>query len=315
MPHRETSLAQAAAAPRMVRVCKTEIALGGPLLGELRDANALLDDVAALRERLAEDGYLLLRGIIPRDVVLASRRALLERLAADGQLDPAAPLMDAVAAPAPRPPRTQGDRVLTRLPAFLRVVEGPEIMGVHTRLLGEPAITFDFKWLRVVPAGGFTGAHMDVVYMGRGCVDRLRTTWIPHGDVPIEQGPIALLPGSHRAPALARVRETYGRMDVDRDRVDGWFSSDAVDTATRFGMRWATADFRAGDVLVFGMHLMHASLTNVSDRLRLTSDTRYQPASEPIDERWVGAQPMGHARPQDAGPRQSVEDLRRRWGV
>jgi hypothetical protein len=43
------------------------------------------------------------------------------------------------------------------------------------------------------------------------------------------------------------------------------------------------------------MFLVHASLDNrTANRLRLSSDCRYQRASEPVDDRWVGAQPPGH---------------------
>jgi len=41
------------------------------------------------------------------------------------------------------------------------------------------------------------------------------------------------------------------------------------------------------------MFLVHASLDNrTTNRLRISSDSRYQRASEPIDERWSG-QPAG----------------------
>ncbi len=59
--------------------------------------------------------------------------------------------------------------------------------------------------------------------------------------------------------------------------------------------RWLWNDYRAGDVVVFGLGTMHASLDNRSDRLRISTDTRYQRASEPIDGRWVGVSPIGHS--------------------
>jgi len=43
------------------------------------------------------------------------------------------------------------------------------------------------------------------------------------------------------------------------------------------------------------MHMIHASLDNQTDRFRISSDSRYQLASEPIDERWVGKSPSGHS--------------------
>jgi hypothetical protein len=64
----------------------------------------------------------------------------------------------------------------------------------------------------------------------------------------------------------------------------------------KFGGRWLTTEFQAGDFLTFGMFLVHASLDNQSEnRLRISSDSRYQRASEPIDERWVGVKPPGHS--------------------
>ena len=50
--------------------------------------------------------------------------------------------------------------------------------------------------------------------------------------------------------------------------------------------RWLTAEYRMGDVLVFSMYTMHASTDNQSESaVRLSSDTRYQLASEPADAR------------------------------
>jgi len=39
---------------------------------------------------------------------------------------------------------------------------------------------------------------------------------------------------------------------------------------------------------------VHASLDNQTDFVRLSSDTRYQRASQPADARWVGENPAGH---------------------
>eukprot|EP01052_Picozoa_sp_SAG31_P005691 SAG31_NODE_254_length_19052_cov_8.982114_2_plen_173_part_00 len=59
-------------------------------------------------------------------------------------------------------------------------------------------------------------------------------------------------------------------------------------TAEGIGRRWLTSTFRMGDVLVLSIFTLHASLDNLSEQIRLSSDTRYQLASEVADERWVG---------------------------
>jgi len=75
---------------------------------------------------------------------------------------------------------------------------------------------------------------------------------------------------------------------------DGRLSSNPVTLREKLGGRWLTADFKAGDFLTFGMATVHASLDNQSTRLRLSSDSRYQLASEPADERWIGPNPIAH---------------------
>src|SRR5438046_1754447 len=78
---------------------KREMELPSRYLGELREANEILSDVTALRERMAEEAYLLIRGLFERERVLEARRQILEVLTREGALDPDRPLMDAVAAP------------------------------------------------------------------------------------------------------------------------------------------------------------------------------------------------------------------------
>ena len=64
------------------------------------------------------------------------------------------------------------------------------------------------------------------------------------------------------------------------------------------------------------MHLMHASLTNTSNRYRLSCDTRYQLASEPMDERWVGEKPKAHyAWGKPESKMIPMEEARKNWGV
>ncbi len=66
--------------------------------GELRDSSYLAGDGEALRTRMAEDGYLFLRGYLKRDEVLAARREIVERMAKEGALEPGTAPMDAILA-------------------------------------------------------------------------------------------------------------------------------------------------------------------------------------------------------------------------
>lgn len=287
-----------------------QLELGGPLLGEMRDSTALRDDPAALRARLAEDGYLLIRGLHDPDQVRAARRVLLESLDANGQIDRRHGLDDGIIAEGARGAFLGGAKAVSHTPEFLSVVEAPELMEWFARFLDGPSLTFDYKWIRAVPTGANTGAHFDVVYMGRG-TRNLYTCWTPLGDVTYDLGPLAILSDS---PNLDRVRETYGEIDVDRDHAEGHFTRDPIELVEKFGGRWRTSEFAMGDAVIFGMYLMHGSLVNASNRYRLSCDTRYQRADEPVDERWVGDNPKAHYA-WHAGEMVPMAELRKQWGL
>jgi hypothetical protein len=278
---------------KLLKFGNRELELGGPHLKPLRESNDIRDDFAAMRSRLAEDGYLLIRGLYDRDETLAARR---EAFGSEPRWFKAGTdLSDGVIEP--NPPKDLryfghgGD--VTRGAAMLRLLEGARVHSFFDRLFDEPSRTFDFKWIRFMGHGAGSPAHFDNSYMGRGSA-RLVTVWSAITDVPFERGPLAVIPRTHTMPSYARLRETLGLMDVDRDQVRGNFFDDPLGPLQQFGGHWETGEFAAGDALIFGMFTLHASLTNVSDRYRLTTDTRFQPASEPADERWVGEKPKAH---------------------
>lgn len=291
-----------------VNICNSEFEMGGPHLTELRSSNDIAGDTEALRERMREDGYVLIRGFHDREKVLRAREEILQKLNSLGKLDPNAPLDDGMIGAGEKGTMFGGTNL--DLPAYLDVVNAPQTMDFFSRFLGGPSMTFDYKWLRAVGTGGFTGAHYDIVYMGRG-TKNLYTLWTPFGDTPVEMGTLAVLLGSQN---LARLKETYGEMDVDRDRIDGWFSRDPQELLEKFGGKWATTDFRAGDAIFFGMYLMHSSTENTTNRFRISCDTRYQLASEPADERWIGQKPKAHSQ-KEPGERVSIDEARKKWGL
>lgn len=300
-----------------LQLCNRELEVGGKYLGtELRSSNDILHDAAALRTRLAEDGYLLIRGLHPRQRVLDARRAVVEYLSQHGAILPGTDPMEARINPGSKLPPTMGRRDITHTPPVRAVLEGQPAFDFFRNLLGREVLTYSYKWLRAVPRGEFTGAHYDIVYMGRGTQDKLLTIWTPVGDVSYQHGTLAICTGSHSLPGYAKLRETYGRMDVDRDRIAGWFSDDPVEIVERFGGRWQTTEFQAGDVILFGMFTLHASIANTSDFFRISCDTRFQPADEPVDERWIGENPKGHyAWMSEPAKVVSMEAARSQWGV
>lgn len=275
-------------------------------VGLLRDSLDAADDVEELRRRFAEDGYLYMRGYLDRDEVLGARASLTSRLAEAGVLDPAYPHIEGVCKVGSgyvfKPELTNNNEAVQKL------LYSGRLPDFYTRFFGEPIRHYDFTWLRAIGPGKGTNPHCDLPYMGRG-THRHMTCWMPYGDISFELGGLMILEGSHKRMDLL---ENYVYRDVDafcenkpkevaKAKDGGWsftgtLSHNPPAVRNKFGGRWLTTEFRAGDFLTFGMFLVHASLDNRSNnRLRISSDSRYQRASEPIDERWVGINPPGHS--------------------
>jgi ectoine hydroxylase-related dioxygenase (phytanoyl-CoA dioxygenase family) len=179
----------------------------------------------------------------------------------------------------------------------------------YRQFFGGEVLHFDYTWFRAVGPGFGTRPHCDIVYMGRGTRDQLYTAWVPMGDVPMSLGGLMLLEGSHLQQErlrqyLERDVDTYctnrrHAADIESGNKawewDGSLAADPVSIREKLGGRWLTTNFLAGDFITFPMHMVHASLDNPTNRVRLSSDSRYQPASLPADERWIGENPIGHS--------------------
>lgn len=269
--------------------------------GELRESNDCVANVSLLRQRMAEDGYLFFRDFLDHQWVLEARRQVVESLAKENILDENYPSMEAVAARHARTGCTPENR---RFPAVRKLTHTGRIIDFYREFMGGEVRPYDRIWMRLMSPGSVTGSHYDIVYSGRGTTN-LYTSWIPLGDIPLSHGPLMVLEKSH---LLENLKATYGRMDIDKNRNwkkirfrhwrlfrGGDYSRNPRAVQRQFGLRWLTADFRVGDVVIFTAFTMHGSLDNVSDRIRISVDTRYQLRSEPIDERWIGEHPIAHS--------------------
>jgi len=293
------------------------IAVDADTVDWLTDSTALRHDAAALHQRLDTDGYLYLHNALPAHLVAAARFSVCEKLGQDGILDPHAPTIDAI---------WNGDKPVAFKPEYAngnphihRLLYGPEMLAIFQTLFAAPVAHYDFTWLRAISRGFGTPSHCDVVYMGRGETQRLYTVWTPLGDVDFAAGGLMVLEGSHRHQ---RLRETYGQHDVDtfcanKPERDGWRNALTDGMAEQVGWRmggsldndlnriraklgmagkWRTGEFTTGDILLFSVYTIHASIDNTSNRVRLSTDSRYQPAGTALDERWVGDNPIAHSR-------------------
>jgi hypothetical protein len=245
-------------------------------VGELVVSNELLSDPPKLRQRMARDGYIYIRGLGPKNGILDLRRAMLEVCRDAGWLDPKADLMDAKWN-GQAGPYGEGDPeymaqykkvvnhpLFNELPAdrfymelMGKIVDGPVMM--HRMHIGR--ITFPSNTTQTTPP------HQDWQYI-RG-TPATYTVWTPVGDCPIELGGLKVLRGSHR----------HGYVDhelMPEQKYAGWglFGKRLEDTG---GEMWLTTGFTLGDCIVFHSHTVHGAMPNLTpDRLRLSTDNRYQ---------------------------------------
>lgn len=282
-----------------------ELPTGPETFAWLRESRFTGHNVTDLRARMAEDGYLFLRDLLDRQKVIEARQMALTWLAEAGKLDPAFPLMEGVIRPGETlrlaPEAARENKALHEA-----LYEGAAI-DFFEAFFGAPVRHFDHTWFRTISPGRGTYPHCDIVYMGRG-TQKLLTMWTPAGDITLDLGGLMVLEKSHlKADRIRR----YLERDVDsycsnrkdaaayasgEKKWNGALSNNPVTLREKLGGRWLTArEFRMGDVVVFSMSTIHASLDNQSNRLRLSSDSRYQRADEPADERWVGPNPIGHS--------------------
>ena len=272
-----------------------ELEVDADALGELEDSSASLEDAAALRAKMKARGYLFFRGLIDTAAILDAREEILLKFAIIGEIDPGFPINDAIYGGG-QAIHQVNLRAFTRSVrdgiAYRRVVLDESLLKLHERLLGGKVRPFDFRWPRFARPGEGCGVHCDGPYLTRG-TDRIYSSWIPLGDVAREEGALMIL---ERGPQHHPLLKHYLAKDADRDGLE-WLGNPR-ELRERFGTRWLTTDFRAGDVLCFAMDTVHAALDNKSPtgRCRLSSDSRYQLASEPLDERWNGADPPAHGR-------------------
>jgi ectoine hydroxylase-related dioxygenase (phytanoyl-CoA dioxygenase family) len=252
--------------------------------GELRDSSALVANVDALRSRLDDDGYLFIRSAIPREAVMSARLALLKKLATAGGL--AAASSDTTPIASDKHELFVMDQPspwwidLTSTPEYRALCHHPGVSGLMKKILGDPLRVLSYYALRFMRPGGGTAAHADRVYFHG--TPQLHTVWIPIGDVPRTLSPLMVLEGSHRNQELrAEYSDHFGR---------GMIDADANALQRRCGGRWLTTDFKAGDVLIFGMYMLHGSIDNQDPAggMRISTDVRIQRADQPIDPRFDG---------------------------
>lgn len=276
-------------------------------LGPLQSTDPAIG-IEAIRRRYEEDGYVWLKGLLPRPEVIDFRRWVFSRLAETGLLAPGHDLALGIAA-AEGVDWSLADRRLmsiVRSAAYEGFCAQPPLVRFMDAFLQGISYLHKRKLMRYTKPGTATAtpAHYDLVYL-RGGTNRLVTAWIPIGDIPVEMGGLVYLEGSHTIGRgmEAEFRRRSGDLSPE-ERISaynshmaegGWVSKDLPDMAERFDTRWLAADYEAGDVVLHSPYMIHAATTNQdpAGRLRLSTDIRFQNVDDEIDARWSNHWSLG----------------------
>ncbi len=270
-------------------------------LGWLQPSNPAAP-IDALREQFTAEGVLWLRGILDRDAVLDFRRRYFSAFQHTGLLTPGSDPLDGIYAGAGENKDAVNKTLaeIVQWASYEAFCLSRPIWEFYERFLGGPVYLHKRKLIRHTKPGdpSATGAHYDLTYLRAG-TDRVLTSWIPLGDIPVEMGGLLYLEGSDAAGRKLEAEFSARNMHLPpAERINaynknmsetGWLTKDLPSLADRLNMRWLCADYEAGDMLVHGPYTIHAATMNTAadGRMRLSTDIRYQLVRDEIDPRWT----------------------------
>jgi hypothetical protein len=255
----------------------------------------------ALRDQYRDHGYLWLKGFLDPEAVKSFRGYVFRHMGDVGLLAPGSdPALGVSLGQSPQ--KDKADRqlmALVRSAAYEAFCVQPRLWTFMDEFLEGISYLHKRKIMRYTQphTTTVTPAHYDLIYL-RGGTSRVVTAWIPIGDVPVEMGGVVYLEGSHALGARMEAEFTRNALDLTpEERISaynrnmtegGWVSKDLPDMAERFNARWLIADYEAGDIMIHSPFMIHASTTNFDphNRIRLSTDIRFQNVNDEIDIRW-----------------------------
>jgi ectoine hydroxylase-related dioxygenase (phytanoyl-CoA dioxygenase family) len=240
------------------------------------EANALIDDKAGLRQRLATDGYLLFRNVINPGKLQKLRDQITAVLADLGWIAGGSDRDSASVTGLAHREGEAGyfealDRIV-KLEELHALAHDSDLIRILRPVLGESVFPHPLSITRLVFPGHpeiTTPPHQD--YRNNQGTVNLTASWIPLGDCSIEQGGLAILEGSPRAGLLPL---QYHHGPGNRGAI---LSDDLLK------LRWVSTDYKLGDILLFSSLTVHSAMHNQHpSNMRLSVDYRYQVEGEAL---------------------------------
>jgi ectoine hydroxylase-related dioxygenase (phytanoyl-CoA dioxygenase family) len=222
------------------------------------------------RDGWESDGYLVLPGLLPRVTVRAMHDRVVQLARADAEGD--RPGHGAFVAPeknswpGAEAPEDRVSKVFLLHhwdPVFGPVARWPGLVDHVADLLGPDLDCFLSQFIFKNPGAIGQPWHQDSFYFPFE-PDRQVGVWIAVTEADLDNGPLWVLPGSHREPVHDHVADTRPDANFGYTEIVDHDMSGEIPVL-----------LEPGDVLLFDSHLMHRSTDNWSDRLRATMVYHY----------------------------------------
>ncbi|KAF1970190.1 hypothetical protein BU23DRAFT_601118 [Bimuria novae-zelandiae CBS 107.79] len=294
-------------------------------VGRLEESSPDLP-VGELRRRYEQDGYVFLKGLLPRADVLQARKEYFEMLAPSGVLKPGTAAVDGIfndaksaedfpgigagASPGNGRPGADTAEVFVDLALQAhyadwykeRFCKHPILKETIARISGWGDNTLGVRRSLLrnnTPGNKAIGVHYDQIFLRHGEPTSF-TAWVPMGDISMTGGGLIYLENGHTLGReleadFTRKAEESGLTD---DEAKNAFNQNMLSTglladgpreySETFGRRWLVTSYEAGDVVLHTPYTIHASTMNFDPKnvIRVGTDLRFVDRSRAWDKRW-----------------------------
>lgn len=275
-----------------------------------------------LHYRFQEDGYLFIKGLLPRDAVLKAREEYFKFLEPTGVLKPGTKPIDGIfddekdrlafpgiGAGAAGGNGHPGDHAAAFVDRALLahyqdwyaedLCKHPALKEFISKLTGWGNNTTAFVRTLLrnnVPGNKAIGVHYDQIFLRHGEPTSI-TAWVPIGDIRLDGGGLIYLERGHllgieqekkftdEAKASGLTEEEAKSAFNHNMMSTGLLSEGPKEFAQRFDRRWLVSEYEAGDIVLHNPFAIHASTLNNSkdNKIRLATDLRFVDSSRPWD--------------------------------
>lgn len=205
-----------------------------------------------------EHGYLLVEDAIDAALLGRLRSATYDMIERSRSVSASDAVYDLDEGHGPATPRlTRIKSPHTNVPGFAEVLHAPKVKAALQSLLG-PVVRLQTSKLNTKAPGGGAAVewHQDWAFYPHTNDDLLAIGLLLE-DVALDNGPLLVVPGTHRGPVLDHFRNGVFAGAIDPD--DPLFERDRIVPLTG----------RAGSMTIHHVRLLHGSAPNHSDRARL----------------------------------------------